>query len=112
MEAETASLPHYNAIAFRLPFLKLNVDSSPREKSQGNECPREMRALAASESALYDTRVKQCLQKRAVLSRRNCKELKTEDRVEGTSAVESPQSRLRNSVDAMGFLARELTVCP
>lgn len=112
METETASLVHYNGVAFRLPSLQLNDDLSPREKRKGNKCPREIRALAASESALYDMRVKQSLQKRTAFLKRNFKKLKTEISVKETSLIESSQRRLKDSYEAMGFLARELTVCP
>ena len=113
METETALLTLYKGVAFRLPALQLGVDESPREKRQAHECPREMRVVAASEDALFERHKKQWLQKKTALLKRNRNKTENQLQSDGhqTSIVESPQSELNDSLDAMGFLARELTVC-
>ena len=109
MEAETASLSLHKSIAFRLPALQL--DASPLEKRQANECPREMRVLAASENAVYDRRMRQWLKKRTAFLKHNQRKVSSDTDLQTFSVSELPQEILKNSNDAMGFLAREITVC-
>ena len=106
-----ASYTVYKGIKFRLPALQLDAIRNPR-KGHSRECAREARALNASESALKNKRMKEWLQKRSALLKNNGKKLRNESNERKTSEIEVYQETLRDSFDAMGFLARELTVYP
>ena len=112
MEAQTASYTVYKGIKFRLPALQLDAIRNPRKKGHSRECAREARALNASESTLKNRRMKEWLQKRSALLKNNGKKLRNESIERKTSEIEVYQETLRDSFDAMGFLARELTVYP
>lgn len=116
METEVVSLAPSNGIAFRLPALQPDVSSVPRKTRQSVHgriaCPREMRAIAASEGILCDKQEKQWIRKKAALMKRRREKTKQELDLEAhqTSIDESLTNELKDSYDAMGFLARELTV--
>lgn len=117
MATEAAMSTLYNGVAFRLPALQLDANEEPRNSRPTqdckNACPRETRALAASESALFQRQERQWSQKKAALSRlKRCKadsqcELETHE----ASIEKQGNDKLSSPIDAMGFLARELTVC-
>ena len=119
MDTETATIPSYNGVAFRLPALPRDTSSDTKDKDtrDRNGCPRELRVAAASENSIMGKQKRFMLQKSRALMKRKREVEKVEDKIklprDATSELPDlgiTSSALMDAADAMGYLVRELTV--
>ncbi|XP_065062799.1 uncharacterized protein LOC135689488 isoform X1 [Rhopilema esculentum] len=119
MQTEAANLTLYRGAAFRLPALQRDRNEDPRDNQPPSKvahiCPRELRAMQASESTLVAKQRRYLLQKsKALLKRKRNVEIVGRcspllPSINNSRQQADEKSDLQNSVDVMSFLTRELT---
>ena len=119
MDTETATIPSYSGVAFRLPALPRDTsrDAKDKDTRDRNGCPRELRVAAASENSIMEKQKRFMLQKSRSLVKRKREEDKVEDKIklprDATSELPDlgiTSTAWMDAADAMGYLVRELTV--
>ena len=120
MQTEAANLTLYRGAAFRLPALQRDRNEDPGDSQPPSKvahiCPRELRAMQASESTLVAKQRRLLLQKsKALLKRKRNAEIVERcspllPSINHSRQQADEKSDLQDSVDVMSFLTRELTV--